>query len=199
MHTGLSAVMTSIPERKEFREVALQSLFVAGISDVHVVEQNDPARGGDAYFRTIYRALTICPPSHWLLYVEDDIMVAPWFRVALDAAVEANHPVTTFYLSRSRSFYPSGVLRAIDSDTLLHGLYPIRNSRHWYGSQALLFTADAKNLLVDRWRDGYIDNQIRRLFSHLFVYLPNPVKHMGARRTWGGGKPHTSLTYREEL
>jgi hypothetical protein len=191
--------MTSIPERRAIREDALQSLSRAGIDNVHVVEQKDPSRGGDAHFRTIHTALSYGDRNRPLLYLEDDILVAPWFGDAVQSVTQS-HPVVTFYLSRSRSFYPRHILRIVDSgQDIPPELYPVRNSRHWYGSQALLLSPVAQDTILSSWQPEYLDNQIRVLFDDIFVYLPNPVQHMAAKRTWGGGKPHTSLTYREEL
>lgn len=195
----MNCVMTSIPERRTIREAALQSLSRAGINNVHVVEQQDPSRGGDAYFRTIHTALSYGDKNSPLLYLEDDILVAPWFGDALQSIVSPP-PVVTFYLSRSRSFYPRHVLRILDNgQDIPPGLYLIRSSRHWYGSQALLLSPVAQDTILSSWQPEYLDNQIRVLFDSISVYLPNPVQHMAAKRTWGGGKPHTSLTYQEEI
>lgn len=193
------SIMISIPERRHVRQETLVSLGQAGVFGVQVVEQTNPQRGGQAMYQTFRKALSMAPQDIPLLFLEDDLIVASWFGVALDTALRASHPVATFYLSRSRAFYPSPVLRMIDSGTLKHGLYPVRSVKHWFGSQALLLSPQAVDMLLQYWQDDYLDSQIRTLFP-VMAYLPNPIQHRAPRSAWSPhGRPHTSLTYQEAL
>lgn len=180
-------VMISVKEaeRAVIRANTLDQLRILNINPV-VFTNNLPIGQGNHHANVI-AALTYAleQGAIHVLFLEDDLLIAPWFPYAISEAIDANKDICSFYCAGVR-FYPQPIRRFVQNGVLFDaGVFPIRSRKAWFGTQALLLTCSVAQQLVEReahWQ--YLDDELARAREWgLYVYAPNPVQHLRVRST----------------
>lgn len=197
----MKAVMRSCVWRETERTATLAALAVVGVHPEVFLSPCDPATREEG-IRTALQALAACRGGAALI-LEDDIEPSGDFPTWLRIAQAQDQPVT--FCTMRWHMLPRSVIAAKKTfQPLPTGLYPVRDRKRWWGSQAIYLPAHVVELALTSPYEhvkGGFDNWLRGLFLlhglHLQVAVPNPVQHRDPRPTFGHpvDGPRRSNTY----
>lgn len=214
-------IITCIERGAELSETLCQ-LSEVGLSPDQTL--SSPCAGSieDNRYKAYHLANRAYALDWGLLFLEDDIDVAPTFSEFLRRAV-AHNRLTTFSLLRN-SLYPQGYesrrrfMAAKDPRGYLGELVrlpdaPVQARRGFHGSQAVYLPPEMVQALVEA-REDFVDDDESRYppgtvrhgfdfwvkdnvhrFGGLYAAHPNPVQHRSPPSTFGGKGVFQSDSY----
>lgn len=190
----LTAVMISCMQRVERRNATRQQLVDAGVPGVtvalHPCKPGSPAGTNEA----ARLALEVAPTDRPLLFLEDDLRLAPDFNWHLTRAMRLD-AITYLYLNdsaaRLNAHHGPGLARAItERRPIDRGPRRLLRPAACFGTQAVVIPGR----LVDTIRNlahepGFapFDSRLQRWLQHhhphepVYTSLPHPVQHLNER------------------
>lgn len=196
-------VMISVPSRDQVRQRTIDGLHRCGLAEPRVFICNNLPLGKANHRANTLQALEyeIANGKSHILLLEDDLDFSSSLADSVFASIESGKEAVSLYVSRSKSFYPRPIREYLNGqgERPPDGVYPVCNSKSFYGGQAILLD---RNVISDRLQDyrdanRYFDNWFRTALD-LWFYFPNPVDHYGASlaSTWSSHRhPHRSGSY----
>ena len=189
----VTSVMISCEQRQTDRDRTLPQLWLAGL-DPHVIlspcnPASQPENG-----RVSKAALTYAlkkAPHKPILFLEDDIELAPDFVVFLRMAIETEEPVYLYVNDKSWSMehhYGLELVRRIKRrEALPRQLVRVNNPTGLYGTQAVVLPPKFARAIRDLMNppehalDGYLHRYWLREGVRPLVAVPAPVQHRNSR------------------
>lgn len=182
--SSVIVTIPTVPERAALLAETVRQWRSLGI-DPLVSMQASPGRGELHQGLNARRALTAALDrgANYILYCEDDVLLAPTVSQRLYGLCALNEAVTLYLASVQR--HPANARRWLAGEVAGFGeaAVPVTGLRHWFGAQAVLLPAGVAVGVAASEQPHGIDILIRDwLIAHnrpLLVALPNLVQHRG--------------------